>query len=70
VVNQIVAHYRVIEKLGGGGMGLVYRAEDLKLKRKVALKFLPEDLARGRRAVERLEREAQFPAAINHPTMS
>jgi eukaryotic-like serine/threonine-protein kinase len=69
VLNQIVAHYRVIEKLGGCGMGVVYRAEDLKLKREVALKFLPEDVTRDRSAIERFEREAEAAAAINHPNI-
>jgi eukaryotic-like serine/threonine-protein kinase len=66
VLDQIVSHYRVIEKLGGGAMGVVYRAEDLKLRREVALKFLPEELSRDRAAVERFQREAQAAAAINH----
>jgi serine/threonine protein kinase len=69
VLNQIVAHYRVIEKLGGGGMGIVYRAEDLKLKREVALKFLPKNVSRDRSAIERFEREAEAAAAINHPNI-
>jgi serine/threonine protein kinase len=69
VLNQIVAHYRVIEKLGGGGMGVVYRAEDLKLKREVALKFLPEEITRDRSAIERFEHEAEAAAAINHPNI-
>jgi WD40 repeat protein len=69
VLNQIVAHYRVLQNLGGGGMGVVYRAEGLKLKREVALKFLPEDVIRDPVALERFEREAEAAAAINHPNI-